>query len=803
MTKECAWVAIADSPFLPARGGGEREHLGFVRAAVATDHLALLVVPSSEPLPTAPYQDLLGEVPVLVTRRRENKLLLARPLKPYVVSSRPVRKGLVAKVRELAPEATGVVVFSYKSWRIGEAVARELGVPAVLRQHNLEGAYHRSLAEGTTGLRGLALSVEARRIERDERRLEQAAWLATTADISATDAEVRRQRGARAVHVPPFAQDPSLLALPRNPAAAPRVLFLGALDVATNTTALDWLLGDVWPTVRAQVPGAVLDVVGRGPTEELRRRLLVEPGVALHADVPDIHPFLVRASVAVNPAVSGSGVNIKLVDYLQAGVPVVSTTLGSQGLGLGNGAAFMVRDDPASFGRALAGLLRDPGRAEALGASGRVVISELLDPVTNIARLEAELVRSPGAVVDGAVPARSKSALTVEVEDLDQLAGAGRTEWDDLFRAQTGVANPFCAPEWVEAWYQHFTRPADRHLLVVRRGSELIGVGPFYVERGRLGSSRLRLVGAGQGGSLLELPQVLAAPRHARDVLRAIVAETIKRSPGGRAVDWSEVTVPTAQGWFEPEWAYSTGEPVAFHRAQLARACVVLPLGGSWEATRGSLKRNLKESLRRSRNRLAKDGRPYEAVAYIHDLDEAAVERFLTLHRQRSQHEASVTHADAYADHAHQAFLRDVLPSLGRRGRAMLLELHLAGEVVAVQLTLLAPGVAYLHSSGVLPEVWAMGPVTYLQEQVAKEAADRGDQWLNFSPGPNVAKMRWSEQIDLHQDFAYGSGTTSLRWKYGAFAMGQALGQVRHQVATARAHQAPARVDQQLQRDGV
>ncbi len=118
-------------------------------------------------------------------------------------------------------------------------------------------------------------------------------------------------------------------------------------------------------------------------------------------------------------------------------------------------------------------------------------------------------------------------------------------------------------------------------------------------------------------------------------------------------MDWSEVTVPTAQGWFEPEWAYSTGEPVAFHRAQLARACVVLPLGGSWEATRGSLKRNLKESLRRSRNRLAKDGRPYEVVAYIHDLDEAAVERFLTLHRQRSQHEASVTHADAYADHAH------------------------------------------------------------------------------------------------------------------------------------------------------
>ena len=47
----------------------------------------------------------------------------------------------------------------------------------------------------------------------------------------------------------------------------------------------------------------------------------------------------------------------------------------------------------------------------------------------------------------------------------------------------------------------------------------------------------------------------------------------------------------------------------------------------------------------------------------------------------------------------------------------------------------------------------------------------------------------------LHQDFAYGSGDNALRWKYGAFAMGQALGQVRHQVMTAGAHQAPDRVD--------
>ena len=85
----------------------------------------------------------------------------------------------------------------------------------MLRQHNLEGAYHRSLARGTPGARVLVLHLEVCRIERDERRLEREPWLSAVADISTTDAEVRRERGARAVHVPPFAYDASLLTLAR------------------------------------------------------------------------------------------------------------------------------------------------------------------------------------------------------------------------------------------------------------------------------------------------------------------------------------------------------------------------------------------------------------------------------------------------------------------------------------------------------------------------------------------------------------------------------------------------------------
>jgi polysaccharide biosynthesis protein PslH len=396
------WIVVADSPFLPARGGGEREHLGFVRAAAAAGSLTLLVVPTAEHLDAGAYASLVGNTPILTTPRRKNPLLLARPVRPFVVSSRPVPTGIVARARVIAPDATGVVVFSYKSWRIGQALAQGLDLPAVLRQHNLEGSYHHSLAAGTRGVRRLVLHVEASRINRDERRLEQAPWLKAIADISAYDAEFRRRRGAPAVHVPPFAFDEELLRLPRRPDSRRVILFLGALDVATNTTALDWFLRGPWPLIRRLMPDAVFQVVGRRPSPALRARLAAEAGVELHSDVADLTSYLSAARLAVNPAVSGSGVNIKLIDYLQAGLPVVSTTLGARGILPTARSEVEVADRPDDFARAVTHLLIDPVYAEDLGARGRRQVTSQLQPSANIRLVEECFLRT----VSHAPPAR-------------------------------------------------------------------------------------------------------------------------------------------------------------------------------------------------------------------------------------------------------------------------------------------------------------------------------------------------------------------------------------------------------------
>jgi CelD/BcsL family acetyltransferase involved in cellulose biosynthesis len=385
----------------------------------------------------------------------------------------------------------------------------------------------------------------------------------------------------------------------------------------------------------------------------------------------------------------------------------------------------------------------------------------------------------------------SSQDVSVEEIDVATLSGSELQAWDELFAAQTGIANPFCAPPWVTHWYEEFTKPVQRRLIWVRSGERLIGVAPFF--RSSVGGNRvplahrLQLVGAGQGSSLLELPQILAAPGFERTVLRSVVAATIG-DDHRRSTGWAEVSVPNP-GWFEPEWAV-TDRDVSFYRQQLCRACVVLPLAGSWEATRSSLKRNIKESLRRSRNRLTKSGKPWLVRLLTDEMDRCGVDRFLGLHQQRAEQDVDVRHPDAFADSRRREFLRELLPVLGKGGLASIYELELDGDVVAAQLVLHAPGVSYIHSSGFRADVWELGPVTHLQGEAIKDAADRGEAWVNMSPGPNVAKLRWSEQVDVHTDFAYGSGSKSLRWRYGLFAAAQSAAQVKHAVALARSARA-------------
>ena len=170
---------------------------------------------------------------------------------------------------------------------------------------------------------------------------------------------------------------------------APTLVFSGTLDFRPNVDAAIWFAGEVLPRVRARRPDARLLVVGKRPTPALRR-LADEGMLLLTGEVPDARPYLAGAAVYIVPMRIGGGVRLKLLEALALELPVVSTSMGAEGVsGLRAGEHCLIADDPAGFAAATLRLLGDRALCGRLGAAGRALARERYDWSVIVPRLEA------------------------------------------------------------------------------------------------------------------------------------------------------------------------------------------------------------------------------------------------------------------------------------------------------------------------------------------------------------------------------------------------------------------------------
>jgi glycosyltransferase involved in cell wall biosynthesis len=206
-------------------------------------------------------------------------------------------------------------------------------------------------------------------------RFERWAYAAATTPIAVSpdDARTIRDRfGVRRVAVVANGVDTAYFRpqtdVDRDPA---RVLFLGSLDWRPNLDAVRLFLDDIFPAVRGRVPTATLAVVGRHPPDWLRRRAAATPGVELFADVPDVRPFLATCGMLAVPLRIAGGSRLKILEALAAGTPVVSTTVGAEGLSLVPGRDYVRADGPAEVADAIVRGIRSPDELQDTAEAGR------------------------------------------------------------------------------------------------------------------------------------------------------------------------------------------------------------------------------------------------------------------------------------------------------------------------------------------------------------------------------------------------------------------------------------------------
>ena len=165
-----------------------------------------------------------------------------------------------------------------------------------------------------------------------------------------------------------------------------KLLFFGALNYYPNEEGLIFFLDEIWPLLRVKRPALELQIVGQHPPESIRRRQA--PGIEITGRVDDLRPFLSRATAVLAPLRIGGGTRLKILEAMAMGRPVVSTSLGAEGLDVKHDRHLLLADDPASFAAQLCRLLDEPKLAAALGAAAHQLILERYGWAAAVTELE-------------------------------------------------------------------------------------------------------------------------------------------------------------------------------------------------------------------------------------------------------------------------------------------------------------------------------------------------------------------------------------------------------------------------------
>jgi glycosyltransferase involved in cell wall biosynthesis len=248
-------------------------------------------------------------------------------------------------------------------------------VPVVFFEHNVEYQILKRMASvQTQPLRRALLNYEWRKMRRYEAAVCRQARLTVAVSTQDRDMLLSDAAGA-AIYDVPTGVDVGYFKAKGTPEDPAELVFTGSMDWHPNEDAIRHFIDQILPHIREEMPHIKLTVVGRNPSEGLRRDAL-RSGVRVTGTVDDVRPYVDAAAVYVVPLRIGGGTRLKIFEALAMGKAVVSTGIGVEGLPLTSGQHYLRADEPAAFASAVVSLLRDPERRRALGGAGMRLIHE-------------------------------------------------------------------------------------------------------------------------------------------------------------------------------------------------------------------------------------------------------------------------------------------------------------------------------------------------------------------------------------------------------------------------------------------
>lgn len=158
---------------------------------------------------------------------------------------------------------------------------------------------------------------------------------------------------------------------------SPSICYIGSMDWLPNREGIDWFLEKVWPKVQSQFPELKFFIAGRNFPDDFPDKPY--PNIEVVGEVENSRGFVKSKSMLVVPLFSGSGIRVKILEAMAEGTTVISTTIGSEGIGATNGENILIADDADAFARQIKHCLKDPSFSKRIGENSRNFVKQHYD----------------------------------------------------------------------------------------------------------------------------------------------------------------------------------------------------------------------------------------------------------------------------------------------------------------------------------------------------------------------------------------------------------------------------------------
>jgi len=154
------------------------------------------------------------------------------------------------------------------------------------------------------------------------------------------------------------------------------IIFAGSLDWYPNDDAVIYFIKDIWPIIKKRYQTVTFTIIGRNPSNRVRKLVEKDAFLRLTGFVDDVRPFFNEAEVYVCPIRDGGGTKLKLLDAMAMGKAIVTTRVGAEGLDVENERHVVIADDPKNFALQISRLFENPSFGEYLGKNARQLVED-------------------------------------------------------------------------------------------------------------------------------------------------------------------------------------------------------------------------------------------------------------------------------------------------------------------------------------------------------------------------------------------------------------------------------------------